>query len=248
LVTDLAVQNYTIKLYINDQTFGIILPAIKAHFTTRGPVILENIEITSNDTIANPGDRLKYSLTMKNMGVTDSVFNVDLNLIITDTSITESTFGYPEFGDIAPGESVGSSVDFGIKFQDYCILGIYEVELEITSEGIHYWSDSFTVEVVEDPTAIEELSKLPNEYVLEQNYPNPFNPSTTIKYSIPKQSNVTLKVFDVLSRELVTLINKQQPQGNYETEFDATDLTSGIYFYKLQAGKYVETKKMILLK
>ena len=79
-------------------------------------------------------------------------------------------------------------------------------------------------------------------------YPNPFNPSTTIKYSIPKQSNVTLKVFDVLGSEVATLVNKEQPQGNYEVEFDGSELTSGIYFYRLQAGDFVETKKMILIK
>ena len=68
---------------------------------------------------------------------------------------------------------------------------------------------------------------------LSQNYPNPFNPSTTIKYSIPKQSNVTLKVFDVLGSEVATLVNKEQPQGNYEVEFDGAELTSGIYFYRI---------------
>jgi hypothetical protein len=94
-----------------------------------------------------------------------------------------------------------------------------------------------------------------SKFELSQNYPNPFNPSTTIKYSIQKYSNVTLKVFDILGREVSTLVNKEQTQGNYEIEFDGSDLTSGIYFYRLQvypavsgAGDYVETKKMILLK
>ena len=89
---------------------------------------------------------------------------------------------------------------------------------------------------------------LPIEYSLSQNYPNPFNPSTTIKYSLPKQSNVTIKVFDVLGSEVATLVNQEQPQGNYEVGFDGTDLTSGIYFYRLQAGDFIKTKKMILIK
>lgn len=76
---------------------------------------------------------------------------------------------------------------------------------------------------------VESISnETPTEFDLHQNYPNPFNPSTTIKYSIPKQSNVTLKVFDVLGSEVTTLVNKEQSQGNYEVEFDGSELTSGI--------------------
>ena len=110
-----------------------------------------------------------------------------------------------------------------------------------------YWVD-FTVISVFPPTSVKEIDFIPSKLTLEQNYPNPFNPSTTIKYSIPKQSNVTLKVYDVLGREVTSLVNKEQPKGNYEVEFDGNDLTSGIYFYRLKAGDFVETKKMILLK
>lgn len=98
-----------------------------------------------------------------------------------------------------------------------------------------------------------------NEYVsfaLHQNYPNPFNPATKIKYSIPSvtlrqaQSDVfvTLKVYDVLGNDITTLVNEEKPAGGYELEFDGSGLTSGIYFYRLQAGTFVETKKMVLLK
>jgi hypothetical protein len=89
-------------------------------------------------------------------------------------------------------------------------------------------------------------------FVLSQNYPNPFNPSTTIRYSIPIAGNVTLKVFDILGKEIATLVNEEKPAGEYEVEFSATgggrNLPSGIYFYQLQSGSYVETKKMILLR
>lgn len=88
----------------------------------------------------------------------------------------------------------------------------------------------------------------PTDFTLEQNYPNPFNPSTKITYTIPELTYVTLKVFDVLGQEIITLINEEKSAGRYEIEFDATALPSGIYFYKLQAGNFVETKKMELTK
>jgi hypothetical protein len=92
------------------------------------------------------------------------------------------------------------------------------------------------------------IKNLPSHINLSQNYPNPFNPSTTIKYSLPHQSNVTLKVFDVLGSKVTTLVNKVQSQGNYEVEFDGAELTSGIYFYRLQSGDFVETRKMLFMK
>ena len=87
-----------------------------------------------------------------------------------------------------------------------------------------------------------------NGFIINQNTPNPFNPNTKISYSIPKQSFVQLKVFDVLGREVATLVNEEQPTGNYSIEFDASNLTSGIYFYRIQAGDFVEIKKMLLMK
>ena len=99
----------------------------------------------------------------------------------------------------------------------------------------------------------KKVVELPNNFRLEQNYPNPFNPSTIIKYKIPDQVRndnvlVELKVFDVLGREVATLVNKEQQAGSYEVQFDASSLTSGIYFYKLQSGGFVESRKMVLLK
>jgi len=96
---------------------------------------------------------------------------------------------------------------------------------------------------------------MPNKFALEQNYPNPFNPSTSIRYTVPsvtlsegEGSRVSLKVYDVLGNEVTTLVNEQKPAGSYEVKFDAAGLSSGIYFYTLAAGSFVETKKMILLK
>ncbi len=88
----------------------------------------------------------------------------------------------------------------------------------------------------------------PIDYVLYQNYPNPFNPSTTISFSIPVQGNVSLKIFNVIGQEVAALVNENLSTGNYSFNWNASNQPSGIYFYNLQTGNFVETKKMILLK
>ena len=89
---------------------------------------------------------------------------------------------------------------------------------------------------------------IPDEYILEQNYPNPFNPNTTINYSIPKSGHVTLKVYNTLGQEVATLFNGFQQVGNYSTVFEANNLASGIYMYKLTSGNVSITEKFVLMK
>jgi photosystem II stability/assembly factor-like uncharacterized protein len=91
-------------------------------------------------------------------------------------------------------------------------------------------------------------SKVPSKFILEQNYPNPFNPSTKISYVVPVLSNVKVVVYDRLGREVETLIDKEHQPGYYDIDFNADKLASGVYFYRIQAGTFVETKKMVLLK
>jgi predicted outer membrane repeat protein len=94
----------------------------------------------------------------------------------------------------------------------------------------------------------EKGSSLPTLFELFQNYPNPFNPSTKIKYSVPHSSNVVIKIFDILGREIQMLVNEEEPVGTYEISWNAANLPSGIYFYQLKAGSYLNTRKTILLK
>ncbi len=102
--------------------------------------------------------------------------------------------------------------------------------------------------------ADESSEEVPDKFTLYQNYPNPFNPTTTIKYSIPNiagvetQNLASLRIYNVLGEEVATLVNEKQAPGNYSVQFDASNLSSGVYFYKLQYGNFVATKKMILLK
>jgi len=95
---------------------------------------------------------------------------------------------------------------------------------------------------------IEVNAGVPKTFALEQNYPNPFNPSTAISYQLPVAGNVSLKVFDMLGKEVATLVNARQEAGAYTVNFNANNLSSGVYFYRLQAGNFVQTRKMMLVK
>jgi hypothetical protein len=98
-------------------------------------------------------------------------------------------------------------------------------------------------------TSVENLSTyLPALFNLDQNYPNPFNPSTNISFSIPTKSFVSLKVFDVIGREVATLMSQEKPVGTYNVSFDASKLPSGVYFYRLTAGGFTQVKKMLMIK
>ncbi len=141
------------------------------------------------------------------------------------------------------------------EFYEWFAQGVGIVERDvITIAGLTRWQlkDHITT-VIQDGD-----NSLPREFILHQNYPNPFNPTTKIKFVISTNNSpllggvggglTTLKVYDILGREVATLLNKPLPAGTHEVEFDAAGLPSGVYFYKLTAGKFTETKKMILLR
>jgi hypothetical protein len=109
--------------------------------------------------------------------------------------------------------------------------------------GLAVYHESGVVKVDE-----KSDEKIPTEFILAQNYPNPFNPTTKIKYSIPKESFVKIAIYDILGKEIATLVNEGKPTGNYEIQFNASNLPSGVYFYRMQAGNFIETKKMVLIK
>ncbi|MBZ0203588.1 MAG: T9SS type A sorting domain-containing protein [Ignavibacteria bacterium] len=91
-------------------------------------------------------------------------------------------------------------------------------------------------------------AEIPNSFSLSQNYPNPFNPTTNIKFDIPKSSNVKLVIYDALGREVAVLANEELKAGTYQADWDASEYSSGVYYYKIEAGEFIETKKMIVLK
>lgn len=132
-------------------------------------------------------------------------------------------------------------------------IGIFvdtEEKVYVTGESHVNGNQSFvTIKYSQSPSDVQEInSEVPKSYSLLQNYPNPFNPTTKIRWQSPVSSHQSLKISDVLGNEVAILVDEFLNAGNYEVDFNARGLTSGIYFYKLQAGTFIETKKMILIK
>jgi photosystem II stability/assembly factor-like uncharacterized protein len=119
-------------------------------------------------------------------------------------------------------------------------------DLYAGTSGSGVWKRPLSEMIIDNVEPL--LKELPTQYVLNQNYPNPFNPTTTISYQLPTQSHVTLKVFDMLGRDVATLVNSVEQPGFKSVNFNANNLVSGVYFYRLQAGNYMQTKKLLLLR
>jgi hypothetical protein len=94
----------------------------------------------------------------------------------------------------------------------------------------------------------QNISNIPKIFELNQNYPNPFNPSTTIKYALPKNEFVTIKVYDITGREIMRLVNEYKQAGYYSVNFNGSNLASGVYFYRIQAGDFISVKRMLMIK
>ncbi len=177
-------------------------------------------------------EKLNYSLTRFQVS-TDSLFNSFYAIVNPGNG--DTTF----LGNNLYIENI-KSVAFPYNQKYY-----WRVRSE-NLNGVSDWSETWSF-TTSSPTNVDE-TKSPIRFSLSQNYPNPFNPGTKISWQSSVSSHQTLKVYDILGNEVATLVDEYRNAGNYEIEFDASELSSGIYFYKLSAGSFVETKKMILLR
>ncbi len=218
-----------------------------AHFTTKGPLVLDYYEIVSEDSVANPGDFIGFEFHILNKGVTDSLYNISSKLISLDSCAQVVGLTDPIYGDIAPGETSLASRPVRVLFDSDCSApATYEFILEIYTEYRKLWQDTIVIDVVSG--LAYRRSYLPIEYALKQNYPNPFNPKTVINYQLPMTSDVKLDVYNLLGQKVTTLVSERMEAGYYQVEWDASGFSSGIYFYKIQAGMFNEVRKMILLR
>ncbi|MDE3058376.1 MAG: T9SS type A sorting domain-containing protein [Bacteroidota bacterium] len=135
---------------------------------------------------------------------------------------------------------------WSVKKQKELLLSIAALTDGITnravSGGLRYATNAVWIA---DAAIIQEI---PTTYSLEQNFPNPFNPSTTIRYGLPEQTHVTLEIFNALGQQVAKMVEQEEPAGMHEVTFDGSKLASGVYFYTLRAGKFIETKKLVILK
>ncbi len=131
-----------------------------------------------------------------------------------------------------------------VNITDYYIFLLGDsVQYSKWNQGSTFYSLAWT-----DLTTIQSTTEKFHTFYLSQNYPNPFNPTTNIQYAVSSTQFVSLKVYDVLGNEIATLVNEEIDAGNYQVEWNASNLPSGIYFYRIRAGTFIETKKSIFLK
>ncbi|MGE5458308.1 MAG: T9SS type A sorting domain-containing protein [Methanococcaceae archaeon] len=181
----------------------------------------------------------------------DYITNVANSQIKRDQNIKVKIQSYHEKVKVKVWTGSAEPASWNLQYDSCYTSGALASEIRV----IAWWLDDtssvyFDNFVVFGPAAVDvkETNPLPKEYSLCQNYPNPFNPSTDIRYYLPAKQFVTLKVYDILGNETVVLVNEEKPAGVYNIIWHAANLPSGIYFYKLQADNFIQTKKMILLK
>jgi hypothetical protein len=215
-----------------------------------------------------PGDNLRISVWIKGANLQpDSAIAVGDAWSISLTAIYHTTIGNNEgWGQYAASDDVPLHFPYATEFDwrqfyvDFTIpeppSGQVAKSISVRLHPLGRFSGTVWMDVLEvkkaPPTSVEE-EFLPVSHNLFQNYPNPFNPSTTINYSIPNVSFVSLKIYDVLGREVKTLVNSEQNTGIYNVQWNGDNnygskVSSGIYLYKIEAGNFMMTKKMILLK
>ncbi|HSD62241.1 MAG TPA: Omp28-related outer membrane protein [Ignavibacteriaceae bacterium] len=184
-----------------------------------------------------PGDLIGNGLQF----VPSFIYDKSLEVITRYDSYADSVFTYlngPSIGGIRSDNSTSRVVYLGFGIEQIADKALRDT---IVARSFGWLTENVVVNT-------EGTKNIPYTFSLDQNYPNPFNPSTKITYAISKTSHTTLKIFDVLGNEVTTLVNGEKQAGKYEVEFNASDLSSGVYFYQLQSGGLMQTRKMVVLK
>ncbi len=259
-------SNYTLTYSDTDTTYFSTTYAWGDREFTRTYICSLNTGASSDTTI--------YKVRVKDLEK-PTVANLEAIKITKDKELHPSVTGYPEITDNVAVED--TTITYAL-ISESTTEKKYNAQAKVTDVFGNDTTYSYQEVTVDLVTGIEDEEVLPSEYVLNQNYPNPFNPTTTIQFSVPYNSqstkafgtvlrktvpqtflsvknrrtihsqNVSLKVYDVLGKEVATLVNETKPAGRYSVTFNAEHLPSGVYLYRLQSGEFVETKQMLFLK
>ena len=241
---------FTVSVFAKDTTFGMVslLPDAQ-QFYTNGPIVYRGWTTLASDTSTYPGSILRLRIRLANLGKSATVRNVTATLSALDTMVFIGTVVQLPYGDIASGQESLTSTTQGVRIQSTCPPHTtVRLLVSISTEGSPAWVDTASMVVQAAATQVEPTSSTPTTFALLQNYPNPFNPSTTITFSVPVSSFVSLRVLDQLGKEVATLVSKVLPAGTHARRWIAGGFPSGVYYYQLRVGSNGETKKLVLLR
>jgi hypothetical protein len=220
-----------------------------AQFTSIGPLVFDTYRITSTDHDVNAGDFLQFKFTVRNNGSIATALSVTSYMVPLDTCASTVGSTKSTYGNLAPGTAVeGTGLSQYIRFNKNCAGQSARFAFDIYSNSYNFWSDTFSIYINPVSGIEQEPDIVVTEFNLKQNYPNPFNPSTTIEFTLPKSEFVNLKVFNILGEEVATVVNDKLQAGNHTYQFDGGNLASGIYMYRIDAGKFQEVRKMVLIR
>ena len=254
-------STFTIASYLSIQTNGFFVLGIGIHYVAP----LDHID-TTFAILARPA-LLIAPLPLTYPASSTSTDTIDIDGITINTrTFTVDGFGSVTYPDGTTKDALRITIDeTSINFDIHGVFNKRERKRSVEFTSKDLWTLKFNVdtlytggndsvkeyslEMKTGVVSVREVSNvIPEHYQLSQNYPNPFNPTTSIKFDIKRSEFVTLKVYDVIGHEVATLVNQQMTPGSYEAEFDANKLSSGLYFYRLTTGSFVEVKKMSLVK
>lgn len=245
-------RHHIVDLNVSGEGFNASFDSA-AWFTTVGPLSLDSIEwMSPADGILYPGDRMIFKLGLSNLGSTSSAENLSAQLIYDDPYLGEYADAQT-IPDIPAGElrMVNQFVIILIA-SDSPMHRDIPFEYRISSGDYIFWSQEFVIHI-HNPLDVSDETPIPHDYVLDQSYPNPFNPTTTISYALPERSIVKLTVFDIQGREVMRLQDTEKSFGNYEVQWNGVNqsgnqVSTGVYFCRLEAGSFCQTIKMVYLR
>ncbi|HET6557534.1 MAG TPA: T9SS type A sorting domain-containing protein, partial [Prolixibacteraceae bacterium] len=240
LISDIPENTYWVSVKVEDKTSGTSF--INKHMTRIStiPLIIDSLTVNK---IAD----YKYSIQpfIKNAGKSTDIEQIIRVTLTTNPWVTFITPKNASSATIKPGQVQKLAV-FKLACDTTIFQNRFDLKFTIASQGWTFWALDTTITVI--PTRAETLDLLPLANHMDQNYPNPFSNLTIIKWQLERGCRATLSIYDMLGRKVTTLLDEYRSAGKYETSIHAATLTKGIYFYQLKAGKFIQTRKMIVVK